>query len=223
MSSLTFIPDLAVILKYTAAVLVLFALPGPDMILCLSKTMTHGRRAAFSCQVGISCGLLVHTFLAAFSVSAILAASETAFFILKIMGALYLIWLAISVLRSGSELNINPNGQEKASVAPTFRRNFLTGLGINLANPKVVLFFITFLPQFVSAADPHAQGKLVFLGMFFVVFTAPLMCLLIMVAHNLTSLLKRNPKVLRAVDYLFAGVFVSFAVGLLFTENGGQR
>ena len=218
MSLAHYIPDISVLIKFSAASLALFLVPGPDMVLCLSKTIAYGRKTAFFVFLGITCGLLIHTLLAAFSVSALLVASQTAFFILRILGALYLIWLAVNVLRNGSKLNIHA-GEENASAVPSFMRSFMTGLGVNLTNPKVILFFITFLPQFVSVSDPMADGKLMFLGVYFVLFTTPLMGLLILAADKFVLKLKRNPGILRIIDYLFSGVFISFAVGILFARR----
>ena len=91
----------------------------------------------------------------------------------------------------------------------------LLGVGINLTNPKVVLFFVTLLPQFVEAGDPHASGKLLFLGLYFVAFTAPLAALMILTAERVIALLRNRPRLLRAIDYGFAGLFSAFALRIL--------
>jgi threonine/homoserine/homoserine lactone efflux protein len=86
---------------------------------------------------------------------------------------------------------------------------------VNLTNPKVVLFFITFLPGFVSAADPNVAGKLLFLGLYFVVLNIALSAVLIAFADRFLGALRRNPRFRRIVDWLFAGVFGVFAVTIL--------
>ena len=96
---------------------------------------------------------------------------------------------------------------------------FLQGIGINLTNPKIILFFITFLPQFVAVGDPHAQGKLVFLGLYFVAFSIPLAILMVIGAERLISTLKARPKIMRGIDYAFAGIFGAFAVKILATQG----
>ena len=116
-------------------------------------------------MLGAMAGCCVHTLLAALGLSALLAASATAFTVLKVVGALYLLWLAVDAVRHGSALQLKERGRSARS---PFWKTFLLGLGINLTNPKVVLFFVTFLPQFVQAGDPHAAEKLVFLGLYFV-------------------------------------------------------
>jgi threonine/homoserine/homoserine lactone efflux protein len=94
-------------------------------------------------------------------------------------------------------------------------RNWATGIGINLSNPKIVLFFMTFLPQFVSASDPHAAGKLFFLGLTFIPLSLPVTIPLVLMADGFAGLLRRNRRITRFVDYLFAGVFGAFALKIL--------
>jgi len=208
---MTFLPDAGVLLTYSLACFVLFITPGPDMSLFLAKTVAGGRQAGMASMLGAMAGCCVHTLLAALGLSALLAASATAFTILKVVGALYLLWLAVDAVRNGSALNLK--GQARGPVS--FRRTFLMGLGINLTNPKIVLFFVTFLPQFVQAGDPYAAEKLVFLGFYFVAFTAPLAALLILGAERVIALLKSRPRVMRAIDYSFAGLFGAFAIKIL--------
>jgi threonine/homoserine/homoserine lactone efflux protein len=204
-----------VLLTYSVAVFVLFITPGPDMSLFLAKTVSGGRRAGLASMLGAMAGCCVHTLLAALGVSALLAASETAFLMLKIVGALYLLWLAVDAVRNGSALNLKDEAKREVSFGATF----LLGLGINLTNPKVVLFFVTFLPQFVQAGDPHAAEKLVFLGLYFVAFSTPLAALLIFGAERVIATLREHPRMMRAIDYSFAGLFSAFALKILATSR----
>ncbi|MGL4637349.1 MAG: LysE family translocator [Beijerinckiaceae bacterium] len=212
---MSFIPDTSVLLTYSIACFILFATPGPDMSLFLSRTIAGGRQAGLASLLGASTGCLLHTVLAALGLSAIIAASPTAFTVLKVLGALYLGWLAIDALRNGSALNMKEDGEPKHG----FLKTYWLGVMVNLINPKVVLFFVTFLPQFVSASDPNVVGKLAFLGVYFVVFTIPFAILMILGAESVVASLKRNPGVMRAIDYVFAGVFGAFAVKILLTEQ----
>ena len=214
---MTFLPDLPTLAAFTVAALLLFITPGPDMSLWLSKTIGQGRSAGIAAMVGTNVGCVVHTLLAAFGISVLIAASETGFLILKIVGAAYLLWLAVDAIRNGSSLNVRDQMGERKQA--TLMSSFLLGVTINLTNPKVVLFFITFLPQFVSASDPHVSGKLMFLGLYFVVINLPLSALMILGAERLVSWLKTRPIVLRSIDYTFAGVFAFFAVKILMTQG----
>jgi threonine/homoserine/homoserine lactone efflux protein len=209
---MSYLPDTGTLLAYSLACFVLFITPGPDMSLFLAKTMTGGRRAGLASMLGAMAGCCVHTLLAALGVSALLAASATAFTVLKIVGALYLLWLAVDAVRHGSALNLKSEGGIRD--VPVLR-TFLMGLGINLTNPKIVLFFVTFLPQFIDAGDPHASEKLVFLGLYFVAFTSPLAAVMIMGAERVLALLRSRPRIMRAIDYSFAGLFGVFALKIL--------
>jgi threonine/homoserine/homoserine lactone efflux protein len=212
----TFLPNATTLLLFSGACFVLFVTPGPDMSLFLAKTISGGRRAGLAAMAGAMTGCCVHTLLAAIGLSALLAASTTGFTILKIVGAFYLLWMAYDAIRNGSALSVKTDTPRRAP----FWRTYLIGIGINLTNPKIVLFFVTFLPQFVAAGDPHASGKLVFLGLYFIAFSAPLAALLVLGAERVISLLKGNPKVLRGIDYAFGGLFGMFALKILAT--GGK-
>ena len=215
MTGFDFVPDWTVLAAYTVACAILFITPGPDMSLFLARTIAGGRRAGVAAFLGASTGSLVHTLMAAVGLSALLAASATAFLVLKVVGAGYLVWLAIDAIRSGSTLSLTSEGRAPAS----FRKTFLLGIGVNLTNPKVVLFFVTFLPQFVAASDPAAAAKLVFLGLYFIAFTLPCGLIMILVAERLVTFLKARPAVMRGIDWLFASVFGLFAVKILATDR----
>ncbi len=212
---MTFIPDMPTMFAFAVACVVLFITPGPDMSLFLARTIAGGRRLGIASAIGANVGCVIHTTLAALGVSALIAASPTAFLVLKIVGAVYLLWLAIDAIRRGSALTL----REGAGVDASVWRTFLLGVGVNLTNPKVVLFFVTFLPQFVEVSDPHASGKLLFLGLFFVATNVPLTILMILGAERLVAGLKQRPSLMRGIDYLFAGIFGAFAARILMTQG----
>jgi threonine/homoserine/homoserine lactone efflux protein len=214
-TTMSFVPDLTTLAAYSVASILLFITPGPDMSLWLSRTIVSGRRAGWAAMVGTNVGCVVHTLLAAFGVSALIAASTTAFTLLKIAGAAYLLWLAVDAIRNGSSLNVKTDRVARSSLL----ESFVLGVTVNLTNPKVVLFFITFLPQFVSASDPHVAGKLLFLGFYFVLINIPLAAAMIWVAERFVTWLKARPRFLRGIDFSFAGVFAFFAVKIAFTQG----
>jgi threonine/homoserine/homoserine lactone efflux protein len=212
-----FLPALPVLGAYVAAVLVITFTPGPDMTLFLGKAVTQGRASGMAAMLGASVGVLIHTSLVALGLSALLAASATAFLVLKVVGALYLLWLAVEAVRHGSAFSLEQAGPALAR-EPLFR-SWLKGLAVNLLNPKIIMFFVTFLPQFVAADDPHAVQKLLFLGSVFVLIAVPICAAMIASASHLARFLKRSPRVMRSIDWLFAGVFSAFALRLVLSER----
>ena len=211
---MNFLPDTHTLVLYSLACVLLFATPGPDMSLWLSKTINGGRRGGTAAMLGTQVGCVCHTIFAAVGLSALLVASATAFTAMKIIGALYLLWLAFKAIRSGSALNVST----EIRPAGSFWSTFGLGLGVNITNPKIVLFFLTFLPQFVQASDPHAAQKLFFLGLYFVGINLPLAFALILGAEKVVAWLKARPRFLRSIDLTFAGVFGFFAVKILTTQ-----
>lgn len=210
-----FIPDLPVILAFALAAFVLAVTPGPDMALFVSRTMNWGRGHGYATVLGAITGIGVHTMLVAFGISVLIVTAPAAFWVLKIVGALYLVWLAIQAIRDGGGILVVKQGGKQ----PSWRQSYLAGLGINLTNPKVALFFVTFLPQFVSATDPDAAGKLIFLGVEFVIVSLPIVVAIVLFAEWLTRTLKENAWVGKALNWSFAAVFMAFAATILLAEG----
>lgn len=205
------IPELPVILAFALATIVLAITPGPDMALQMSRAINYGRAHGMAAMFGAMAGILVHTTLVALGISVLIIAAPPLFFALKIAGALYLLWLAWQAITSGGGLRL----AEAAKKPPTLRQSFMTGIGINLLNPKVVLFFVTFLPQFVDAHDPGATGKLFFLGLEFVAVSIPLGLGTVLAAGWLAAAFKRSIWVERALNWSFAAIFTAFAATIL--------
>ena len=209
----TFVPDPPVLAAFVLAAIVLGITPGPDMTFFLSKTIAQSRLAGFAALGGVSLGVTIHSVLVAAGLSVLLAASVTAFTILKVAGAAFLAWLAIDAIRHGSSLSLTPGGRREP-----LRAVFVKGLFVNLLNPKIIIFFVTFLPQFVSPGDPHVAQKLLFLGFTFMAVNLPVCGGFILAADRIAALLKRSPRMTRIVDWLFAGVLGAFAARLILTQ-----
>lgn len=208
------LPSAGTIAAYVAAVLLLVFTPGPDMALFLGRTLANGRTAGFAVLAGTTVGLYVHTVLAALGLSALLAASATAFAVLKWIGAAYLVWLAIATLRHGSGFSPREAGEAEPPM-----RSFLVGVGVNLLNPKIVLFFVTFLPQFVDPADPHAAFRIAFLGGLYGLIGAPCCALLILGAERVSGAFARSARLRRALDCSVATLFGAFAARLVLSRG----
>lgn len=209
-----FLPSLPVFIAFLAAAFVLTITPGPDMIFFLGKAISQSRAAGFAALAGASFGTIIHTIMVAVGLSALLAASTTAFTVLKVVGALYLGWLAYDAIKGGSAFTLEAN---KTKPMPLVRI-FIKAVGINLLNPKIIVFFVTFLPQFVSADDTNAFGKLLFLGIMFPIIAAPIITPIIIYADKIAITLRASPKIARMIDYIFATVLGAFAIKLLLTQ-----
>jgi len=212
---MTYIPALPVLAAFSLAVLLLAITPGPDMTLWMSRTIRDGHTIGLMTLLGTNLGIAIHTLLVAFGVSALVVASPMAFLVLKTGGAAYLLWLAIQAVRNRSVLAVQSAGKRQASAG----KAFLNGLWVNLLNPKVIIFFMTFLPQFVSVNDPQVTGKLIFLGVLSILIALPVAIAVVLGANSLAEWLKQKPQVMRIVDYVFAAVFSVFAVRILLTQS----
>ncbi|MEL7429962.1 MAG: LysE family translocator, partial [Pseudomonadota bacterium] len=120
-----FIPTFAVFSAFTAAALILTLTPGPDMTLFLGRALTQGRAAGIAAMLGASSGIVIHTLLAAFGISALIQASPQGFLALKIAGAVYLLWLAVQAIREGSAFSLEAGTKKKSSLFATWG----TGVG----------------------------------------------------------------------------------------------
>jgi threonine/homoserine/homoserine lactone efflux protein len=149
---------------FVAAGLLLNITPGPDMLYILGRTVSQGRRGGTVAALGIAAGLWVHTVAAAIGLSALLAASAMAYTIVKWLGAIYLVYVGMSLLISRPTVREQPPALRAASLRSVFVQGFLT----NVLNPKVALFFLAFLPQFVDPGTSNKPLALLFLGFVFI-------------------------------------------------------
>lgn len=209
--TMAFVPDFSIVLQFAVATFVIAITPGPDMTLFVGRALSNGRAAGMACMMGAMTGVMVHTAMVALGLSALIVASPQAFLLLKVCGAGYLVWLAWQAIRHGSAFSPeNVAGKERSLF-----QHWATGVGINLLNPKIILFFMTFLPQFVAAGDPYAPGKLFVLGLLFIPLSLPITIPMVIAADGFSRLLRKTPTVTRVLDYLFAGVFSAFAIKIL--------
>lgn len=211
MSAFAFVPDLPVLLAFVVACVAITLTPGPDMAFFLGKAVTQSATAGFVAFAGCTTGLAVHTVLVALGLAALLAASATAFLVLKVVGAAYLLWLAVESLRKGNALS-----RPVAGAAPErLSRIYGKALTVNLLNPKIIVFFATFLPQFVTAGDPAASGKFLFLGATMIVVSTPITMAMILAAGRVSATLRGSRRLARLIDWVFAAVMGGFAARLL--------
>jgi threonine/homoserine/homoserine lactone efflux protein len=191
------------------AVLVTLA-PGPDNLMVLSLGMARGRRSGVAFGLGCALGCVNHTLLAALGVSALIAASPVAFVALKIAGGAYLIWLGVQAIRNARPVSA---AAQVAGDAP--RALFFKGLVANAINPKVVLFFLAFLPQFVDGARGHAGWQIAQLGLVFTFETVLIFGAIGWFAGSLGERLARRPAIGTWLDRVAGSIFVALGLRLL--------
>jgi threonine/homoserine/homoserine lactone efflux protein len=206
----------AQILAFLLTAVMLTATPGPDNLMVLSVGMSKGRRAGIVFGLGCALGCLSHTILAVIGVGAILAASPMAFTALKWAGGAYLIWLGIQALRHAGAARIDGGGTA-TSQAPveSLRRTFSKGLVANAINPKVVLFFLSFLPQFVDVSRGSMELQLGLLGLLFTAQAAVLFGLLGYFSGSVGGWINRKPQVGKWLDRLAGTVFIALGVRMI--------
>ena len=198
-------------LGFLLAAILITASPGPDNLMVLGLGMSKGRKQGMVFGLGCALGCLSHTLLAVLGVSALIAASPVAFTALRVGGGLYLVWLGYNALRS--------QGGSKTSdgnAAPQSLRSLFTkGLVANAINPKVVLFFLSLLPQFVIPANGNVPGQMLALGVTFTVQAAILFGLLGYFAGAIGAWLNRKPGAGKWLDRIAGTVFVALGIKLI--------
>lgn len=195
----------------------LIILPGPDTGLATQNTIAYGKKGGFQTVLGISAGLIVHTLAAVFGLSAILVKSAVLFSIFKYVGAIYLVYLGITSLLSlrKNKGETEDGTQMKYKHKSPFRQGFLT----NLLNPKVAVFFLTFLPQFLTAGSKPFLQFLV-MGMTYTVLTVLWFFLYVSFINYIRAWMKK-PSTQRAIQGISGFVLVGFGIKLAFEKAPG--
>ena len=196
---------------FLSASLLITASPGPDNLLVLSIGASRGRKLGMAFGLGCGIGCLSHTLLAALGISALIAASPWAFTALKLAGGAYLIYLGWHALRSSGQMDTQSSDTVPASALQLFGK----GLFANAINPKVVMFFLAFLPQFVVADRGDAPWQIAQLGLIFTLQAALLFGLLGYFAGHVGRWLNRNAKAGLWLDRIAGIVFVGLGLKLI--------
>jgi threonine/homoserine/homoserine lactone efflux protein len=193
----------------TAAILITLS-PGPDNMMVLGAGIAKGRARGIAFGLGCAMGCLNHTLLAVIGVSALIAASPLAFTALKVVGGLYLIWMGVQALRSRGGAKVAAGVPDESA-----RRLFVKGLVANAINPKVVLFFLSFLPQFVVASRGDANWQIAWLGLIFTAQAALLFGLLGYFSGTIGQWLNRTPRAGMWLDRIAGAIFVGLGLRLI--------
>jgi threonine/homoserine/homoserine lactone efflux protein len=187
--------------------------PGPDNIFVITQGITRGRKSAIVAALGMCSGVSVHTAMAAFGISAVFHSSLLAFNLVKYAGAAYLLYLAFMTLKGSTAVRF-----EQAPELPPgamFRRGFV----MNVLNPKVAMFFLAFLPQFVVPQSGSVPLQMIMLGLVFMLQALVIFTLIGFFSGSIGQFFLSQPKVARWFDWLTAGVFASLGLRLALTER----
>jgi RhtB (resistance to homoserine/threonine) family protein len=199
---------------FVVAVFLLNVTPGPDTAYIVGRSVAQGRGAGLMSALGISAGCCVHSLACAFGLTALLAASATAFTVIKFVGALYLIYLGVRLVFARPAA-AEAAGATRATGAPkSLRQLFLQGFWTNVLNPKVVLFFVSFFPQFVTTGSDHKALAFLTLGVVFVVMSMVWNSFVAWIAGSVTQRFSGKPGVKRWLDRGVGSAFVGLGIKL---------
>lgn len=197
--------------SFLPAAILITASPGPDNLMVLGMGISKGRKQGIAFGLGCALGCLSHTFLAVAGVSALIAASPAAFTLLKVSGGLYLMFLGFNALRSTGDRKV----EVLQAAKQTLSKLFFQGVFANAINPKVVLFFLSFLPQFVILANGNVVWQMAALGLAFTAQAAVLFGLLGYFSGAIGQWFNTNPKAGVILDRIAGAVFIVLGLRLI--------
>ena len=193
---------------------ILIITPGPDMIYVITRGISQGRKAGVISAIGVTLGILVHTIFAALGLAIILRTSALAFLAVKFAGAGYLIYLGVNALRNKSDFTFT-NHKPKVGI----RTIFVQGIMSNVLNPKIALFFLAFLPQFVNPRYGNASIQMAYLGLIFALFGIVFLVLLGYFSGSIGSWLSRKHAFAEKIRWFTGCVLIALGLRLAFMER----
>ena len=189
---------------YITSVVILTLIPGPDLVFLITQGLTKGRKEAVFTALGLSSGCLFHTTIAAFGVSIIFQKSEIAFNILKIAGVFYLVYVAFKTWQTAKDFEFKADTAAKAG--------FFKGVLMNILNPKVILFFLAFLPQFVPTNTSNVCLYMLMLGLIFAAVAMILLPIIAIISAEVNKIFLSNKKLMVIINKI--GAVTIFALSL---------
>ena len=198
------------LISFSIATLFLALSPGPDNLYVIAQSLANGPKSGIATTIGLISGCIVHTTLLAFGVSAIIAASETLFYGLKVMGACYLLFLAYNVFRSNAHVDLKDKASKKS-----YSQLFKQGVIMNLVNPKILIFFLAFFPGFLWDEYQHTIYQFYVLGILFMVISFIIFSGLAILAGYISTTLNENKNVSVLLKWTQIVVFVGIAIFIL--------
>ena len=195
---------LEILISFAFATSVLAISPGPDNIFVLTQSIVNGQKFGLATVFGLMTGCIIHTTLVAFGVSAIIKDNETLFFIIKLLGAIYLLYLAYKVYQSDATISFSDEKVEKKNTVQLFKKGFL----MNVLNPKVTIFFLAFFPQFLFSKTISTIVQFYVLGSVFILVSFVVFGSIAILAGSISLYLKQHTK---------TGVYLKWGQIIVFT------
>ncbi|OME90697.1 MULTISPECIES: LysE family translocator [Paenibacillus] len=206
--------DFLTLVSFLSAAILLTLAPGPDNMFVLAQSISKGKRAGILASAGLCTGLIVHILAATFGISAIIYQSSVAFAIVKYAGAAYLLYLAYKAFRekdsSFAQTNLNTSKHESL---------YKKGIIMNILNPKVSLFFLAFLPQFVNYQAGNVSLQMLLYGMIFLVQTIIIFTFVSIFAGKLGHFLHKSPTISKKINILQGSIFALIGLKIAFAQK----
>jgi threonine/homoserine/homoserine lactone efflux protein len=200
---------LAEIIPFLMASVLLTVSPGPDIIYVLVQGMTNGKKYGIITALGLVSGIIIHTSLVAFGVSAIIKQSDTLFLAIKLAGAAYLLYLAVKIYRSVGHIAVTSGpAAQKKNLISLFKRGFL----MNVLNPKVAIFFLAFFPGFLWEPSGNTLAQFYLLGFLFMLQAFLIFTAVAILAGKISKYLRQHPK--SGVIFKWVQIFVFLGIGV---------
>lgn len=204
-----------ILIAFIGATAALAISPGPDNIYVLMQSISNGKKFGLATVAGLISGCLVHTTLLAFGVSAIIKQNDKLFFIIKLFGAAYLLYLAYQVFKSKGDIRVSEEGVAKKKLGQLFRQGFI----MNVLNPKVTIFFLAFFPGFLFSDELSNVIQFYVLGLLFMFVSAIIFSLIAILSGMISEYIRRNSKIGVYLKWLQIIVFISIATYLLLSDK----
>ena len=207
--------SIEILIAFFSASLLLALVPGPDNIFVLTQSIFQGKKSGLVIMLGLCTGLIFHTLAVTFGVAVIFQTSVIAFTILKIVGAIYLLYLAWQIFNAPTEKIDNKNN----SISIDYKKLYYRGIIMNITNPKVSIFFLAFLPQFTNPALGTVSLQMLFLGALFIIATILIFGSIALLSGSLSKVFNKSEKSQKFLNKLASFVFLGLAIKLITTKQ----
>ncbi|WP_299620558.1 LysE family translocator [uncultured Tenacibaculum sp.] len=199
------------LISFALSTIALAISPGPDNIFVLTQSIVNGKKYGLATVFGLMTGCIIHTTLVAFGVSEVIKANPNLFFIIKLFGAAYLIYLAYKVFKSDAKIAFSTDNVQHKSTKELFK----TGFWMNVLNPKVTIFFLAFFPQFLFSDTISTVYQFYVLGGIFILVSFVVFSTIAILAGSISDLIKKNEQIGVFLKWLQIVVFIGIAIFIL--------